>query len=98
MRERPFAEEKVGENRFLRQFSASDADEMVWHRDQEDRRICLRRGAGWMLQLDDELPRPLYLDEWHHIPAEVWHRLIVAGTDATDATIEVVKLQERTNG
>ena len=53
----PFTEEKIGENTFIRTFSA-DVDEMdlIWHADKENRIITVLEGNGWKFQFDEELP------------------------------------------
>ena len=53
----PFTEEKIGENTFIRTFSA-DVDEMdlIWHADKENRVVTVLEGNGWKFQFDEELP------------------------------------------
>ena len=53
----PFTEEKIGENTFIRTFSA-DVDEMdlIWHADKENRVVEVLEGNNWKFQFDEELP------------------------------------------
>lgn len=89
--DRPFTEEHLGDNRFVRHFRSADSEEMVWHQDPEDRIVSLSRGTGWMLQLDNELPQLIMENAFYFIPAFCWHRLI-ALPDCSDLKIVVKKL------
>lgn len=53
-----------------------DEEELVWHRDKEDREVTLIEGEDWYIQLDNELPRLLSKDTSHNIPKSTWHRII----------------------
>lgn len=74
---RPYKEKKVNSNFLIREF-ASDAsdDELVWHRDQEDRLVTVNESNGWKLQLDNEMPFEMVVGESYFIPALKWHRVI----------------------
>jgi hypothetical protein len=73
----PFKEGRLSPDRLLREFSRDVAsDELVWHRDREDRAVRTLEGRGWALQVDGGMPIPLRLGESHHIPAGTWHRLL----------------------
>jgi len=89
--DRPFTEEHLGDNRFVRHFRSADSEEMVWHQDPEDRIMSLSHGTGWMLQLDNELPQFIMENAFYFIPAFCWHRLI-ALPDCSDLKIVVKKL------
>jgi hypothetical protein len=55
----PFQEQKK-EKYIVRTFSESTDDtELVWHRDREDRIVKSLGDTDWMIQMDNELPRPL---------------------------------------
>lgn len=70
-------EEIVGDGYRLRVFGSDiDPDELVWHRDREDRYVEVIEGFGWKLQMDDELPVELFPGSIHFIPEMVYHRLI----------------------
>jgi hypothetical protein len=70
----PFKEHtKDGYN--IRTFSQKvDNEELMWHRDKEDRIVESIGDTDWMIQLDDKLPQPL--TEKVFIPKEVYHRVI----------------------
>jgi hypothetical protein len=73
----PFSEKKVGNKLFLREFREDvDSEELVWHQDQEDRRVKVIESNGWKLQLDDQLPVLLKEGSTYSIPAYVYHRVI----------------------
>ena len=51
-------------------------EELIWHRDKEDREIFLIEGDGWYLQKENELPQLMCKDSILKIPKETWHRII----------------------
>lgn len=68
-----------GENQqsWIRHFSPEiEAEEMIWHRDREDRRIFILQAGGWFLQREDQLPQPIKEGEEIFIQAGEWHRAI----------------------
>jgi len=72
----PFNEEVV-DNKIVRTFDPGVADEeLVWHRDLEDRRITVIKSGGWGYQLDNQLPLPLEEGQELFIPKMLWHRVI----------------------
>lgn len=83
----PYNEKKVDGN-YYRLFKENvQSEDLVWHRDKEDRIIKSIENTNWMIQLDNELPKSI--NEEVFIPKEVWHRLI-KGTG--DLNISVQKL------
>lgn len=83
--------DRIEEKDTVRTFNQEvDANELVWHRDREDREILALHETDWMLQLDNELP--VSLNERIKIEAGVWHRLI-KGTG--DLTIKIKKGDEK---
>ena len=74
---RPYKETKLSGSVVLREFSADvDIDELVWHRDQEDRVVTVTESVGWKLQLDNQMPQDMVPGESYFIPAMEWHRVI----------------------
>lgn len=72
----PF-EQITGFEGFIRTFSGTvNEEELVWHRDREDRKVTVIQSDGWYLQMDDELPIPMQPGDVFHIPREKWHRVI----------------------
>ena len=61
---------------------------LEWHWDEEHRVVSATHETDWGLQLDNQLPLPLILDEEVFIPAGTWHRLI-KGTN--DLRLKVLK-------
>ena len=51
-------------------------DELVWHRDHEDRYVKIVEGKGWELQIDNELPVELEIGKEYFIPKKTFHRII----------------------
>lgn len=76
MEKLPF-QEKIIDDKKLRVFSPDvDSDELKWHRDRENRLVEILEGENWYLQMDDELPKKLYVGEKYYIPVGVYHRVI----------------------
>ena len=73
---RPYKQIKEGE-KIVRTFSNEvSEDELVWHRDREDRLIEVIKSGGWCLQLDEEMPTTLVEGSEYFIPKETFHRVI----------------------
>lgn len=84
----PYKETKITDNTFIRTFTQeTDSGEFMWHRDYEDRIIESIEETDWMIQIDNELPRPI--SEKIYIPKGIYHRLI-KGTG--DLEIKLQKL------
>jgi len=82
----PFIEENVT-NYCIRTFSSDvDVDELVWHRDREDRLVECLVETDWKFQMDNELPidfsKPIF------IKAESYHRVIKG---KGDLVLKIVK-------
>ena len=56
-------------------------DELVWHRDKEDREVRVIKGNGWQFQREDHLPILLRIGDVIQIKKEEWHRIIKGSTD-----------------
>jgi quercetin dioxygenase-like cupin family protein len=56
-------------------------DELVWHRDKEDREVRVVKGNGWQFQREDHLPILLREGDVIQIKKEEWHRIIKGRTD-----------------
>lgn len=54
--------------------------ELIWHRDKEDRIVLPLNENNWYLQMDNELPVKLNINEEYYIPNNVYHR-VIKGTD-----------------
>jgi hypothetical protein len=76
----PFKQQRLG-NILLREFSADvNSDELVWHRDREDRVITVVEGLDWFLQIDNQLPALLEVGRQYYIPKNVFHRVLKGPT------------------
>lgn len=73
----PFVEENLSKNRRIRMFPETVWEEdLVWHRDAENRTVKVLSSNGWKLQMDDQLPKELVIGETHYIPKNTYHRII----------------------
>ena len=57
------------------------SDELVWHRDREDREVRVVKGSGWHVQKEDRLPILLRAGDVIQIKKEEWHRILKGSTD-----------------
>jgi hypothetical protein len=60
-------------------------DELVWHRDQNDREVTIIDSTVWMFQFEDQLP--FTLKDTLFIPKDTYHRLI-KGTGTLNVQIQ----------
>ena len=61
----------------IRTFSEDvSEDELIWHRDKNDREITVIEGSGWKLQMDNKLPEDLQKGKLYNINKMEFHRLI----------------------
>lgn len=73
----PFTETRLGDAR-VRVFSAeTDPDELVWHRDDEDRVVRVIESDGWYFQRDGELPEKMKAGDVIHVRRHEWHRVVM---------------------
>ena len=84
----PYREEKNGN--IVRRTFANDVSvkELTWHRDREDRVVLPINENDWYIQMDNELPKKLDIDEEYFIPKNTYHRVIKG---STDLVVEVIK-------
>jgi hypothetical protein len=59
----------------------TDDFELKWHRDNGDRYITVQSGLNWKLQLDNQLPINLEINQSYFIPFNSWHRVIKGNQD-----------------
>jgi quercetin dioxygenase-like cupin family protein len=84
----PFVEE-ILEGKRIRTFSADvDDEELVWHRDNEDRIVRVLSSEGWFLQMDEKLPVELKQGDVHTIPKNSWHR-VIRKRNCRDLVVEI---------
>jgi quercetin dioxygenase-like cupin family protein len=81
---KPYIEKFLNNGIIVRTFSKDVlSEELVWHRDKNNRDVTVISGEGWLLQLDDNLPTELKEGCTYHIPAYVYHRIKRGNTDLT---------------
>lgn len=72
----PFEQVEDGDKK-VRVFSEDvDTEELVWHRDREDRIIEVVESKNWMLQIDNKLPIKMRGGDTFVIPEGVYHRVL----------------------
>ncbi len=70
----PYSERRK-HNLIVRTFSQNiDEEELVWHRDKQDRQVTILEETDWQFQFDNELPQ--VLKNTIFIPKNTYHRLI----------------------
>lgn len=66
----------------IRIFSSEvESENLVWHRDLQNRRITVLEGEGWQFQFNGSLPFELTEDRIFDIPKDMYHRVIKGKTD-----------------
>ena len=66
----------------VRIFSSDvDSEDLVWHRDKENRRVTVADGEGWQFQFNGSLPFELTEGRIFDIPEGMYHRVIKGKTD-----------------
>lgn len=85
-----YTEQQVTVNGYIREFKPEVVpEELVWHRDREDRKVTVLEHTDWQFQFDNQLPITLYKGLELFIPKGVYHR-VIKGT--TSLMIKIVKL------
>ena len=65
----------------IRLFSSEvDSEELVWHRDKENRKVEVLEGEGWQFQFNRSLPFELTEGRKFDIPEGMYHRVIKGKT------------------
>ena len=65
----------------IRLFSSEvDSEELVWHRDKENRKVEVIEGEGWQFQFNGSLPFELTEGRKFDIPEGMYHRVIKGKT------------------
>lgn len=71
----PYNDILVSDNKYIREFNCSTTqEELVWHRDREDRIIESIGQTDWMIQFDNKLPQKIVGRIL--IKKGIYHRLI----------------------
>lgn len=79
---KPYNQKNLNNGVFLRTFSKDLLfEELVWHRDANDRIVEVLEGENWEIQFENELPQSLNIGEQYVIPAYTYHRIKRGTTD-----------------
>ena len=90
--DKPYNQKNLNNGVFLRTFSKDLlSEELVWHRDTNDRIVEVLEGENWEIQFENQLPKSLEVGEEYVIPAYTFHR-IKRGT--TDLTVRIQEILE----
>jgi hypothetical protein len=81
---RPYTETHTEEYIYRKFTQDIDEQELVWHRDRNDREVTVLDTTDWQFQLEDSIPQQL--QDTIFIPKDTYHRLI-KGTGALDLRI-----------
>jgi hypothetical protein len=65
-----------------------NTNELKWHFDKQDRKVKVVKSNNWMLQMDNDIPKPLKEGQTIFIPKGVYHRVIKGQGDL------IVKIKE----
>jgi hypothetical protein len=65
-----------------------NSGELKWHFDKQDRKVKVVKSNNWMLQMDNDIPKPLKEGQTIFIPKGVYHRVIKGQGDL------IVKIKE----
>ena len=91
---KPYSERVLNENISVRKFSRNvSQDQLVWHRDREDRTIVVVEGSGWKFQRDNHLPESVSAGDKISVSAGEYHRLIKGSTNLIVTIIKEAKDQ-----
>jgi hypothetical protein len=71
---RPYQELKTFDFIYRKFTQDIDEQELVWHRDKNDREVKIIGQTDWAFQLEDEIPQQL--KDTIFIPKSTYHRLI----------------------
>lgn len=78
----PFEEEFSDKETSIRVFSKDlDSHDLLWHRDDEERKIIVIKSSGWQIQLDNSIPTMLNDGDEVIIKRGEWHRVIMGYDD-----------------
>ena len=65
------------EKYIVRTFSKDvNEEELIWHKDRQNRTIHILSGEKWKIQLEDNLPLDLKIGKEYYIPKLTYHRVI----------------------
>ena len=71
---RPYKELQAQDSIYRKFTQDIPEEELVWHRDENDREVEILELTDWMFQFDNQIPQPLKNKLF--IPKDIYHRLI----------------------
>jgi hypothetical protein len=75
--EKEYTKHGTFERYIVRTFSDDvNEEELIWHKDRQNRTIHILSGSEWKIQLEDNLPLDLEIGKEYYIPKETYHRVI----------------------
>ena len=73
----PYIDLKISDNEIFRFFTGyEDEWDLVWHRDERDRKVVVQEANGWKMQFDNELPFDLKDHDNVYVKSMEYHRLL----------------------
>ncbi len=91
----PFTEKIISEGVVERTFAKDiNRDDLVWHRDRDDRHLVVVESVGWQFQMDNQLPINLEPGQELLIPAGSWHRVIKGNSPLRVIINKAAKIKE----
>ena len=92
----PFEEKLINNKATLRKFGYNvDREDLIWHRDREDRVIKVIKGSNWSFQFDNKLPQKMKDGDTIIVKKNSWHRVIKG---QGDLIIKIIKKQKTKKG
>ena len=71
---KPYKQIKTSEYIYRKFTQDIPEEELVWHRDQNDREVEILETTDWMFQFDNQIP--FNIENSLFIPKDTYHRLI----------------------
>ena len=77
MKTKPYKDNIVKKGTRIRSFHQSvDPEELVWHRDKENRHVKIIKSDNWKIQMENSVPVKLEEGKVYFIPKDTFHRVI----------------------
>jgi hypothetical protein len=74
LKDKPYQELRTFDFIYRKFTQDVDEEELVWHRDKNDREVVVLGPTDWQFQLEDSIPQQL--QDTIFIPKDTYHRLI----------------------
>jgi hypothetical protein len=86
----PYKEYKSKGNKIRRIFNENvNSEELVWHRDREDRVVEIIESSDWKIQFDNKIPQKLEKGDFINIKKNEYHRVIKGNGNLI---VDIIKL------